>query len=49
MVHGTHNALDDERNERIKIYVNGEFFSEMKLRFPFSIVVTWLAMGFGKL
>ena len=26
MVHGTHNALDDERNERIKIYVNGEFF-----------------------
>jgi branched-chain amino acid aminotransferase len=26
MVHGTHNALADERNEHIKIYINGEFF-----------------------
>ena len=26
MVHGTHNALPDERNKNIKIYVNGEFF-----------------------
>jgi branched-chain amino acid aminotransferase len=26
MVHGTHNALTDERNEHIKIYINGEFF-----------------------
>ena len=24
MVHGTHNALDDSRNESIKIYINGE-------------------------
>ena len=24
MVHGTHNALDDPRNESIKIYINGE-------------------------
>jgi branched-chain amino acid aminotransferase len=24
MVHGTHNALDDPRNEEVKIYVNGE-------------------------
>ncbi len=27
MVHGTHNALADYRNEYIKIYINGEFFS----------------------
>ena len=26
MVHGTHNALPDKRNENIKIYVNGELF-----------------------
>ncbi len=25
MVHGTHNALPDERNENILIYINGEF------------------------
>ena len=24
MVHGTHNALDDKRNETIKIFINGE-------------------------
>jgi branched-chain amino acid aminotransferase len=27
MVHGTHNAIQDDRNNHIKIYVNGEFFS----------------------
>ncbi len=26
MIHGTHNALPDERNQDIKVYVNGEFF-----------------------
>jgi branched-chain amino acid aminotransferase len=26
MVHGTHNAEHDERNESVKIYINGEFF-----------------------
>ncbi len=26
MVHGTHNALPDERNENVLIYVNGELF-----------------------
>lgn len=26
MVHGTHNALPDKRNEKVKIYVNGELF-----------------------
>ena len=26
MVHGTHNALPDKRNENILIYVNGELF-----------------------
>lgn len=26
MVHGTHNAIADDRNNSIKIYVNGEFF-----------------------
>lgn len=26
MVHGTHNALPDERNNAILIYINGEFF-----------------------
>ena len=26
MVHGTHNALEDDRNKKIKIYINGEFF-----------------------
>ena len=26
MVHGTHNAVKDDRNEEILIYVNGEFF-----------------------
>ena len=27
MVHGTHNALPDERNAGVKIYINGEFFA----------------------
>ena len=27
MVHGTHNALDDERNNDILIYINGEFYA----------------------
>ncbi|MBR9845962.1 MAG: aminotransferase class IV [Algicola sp.] len=26
MVHGTHNAVADDRNNNIKIYINGEFF-----------------------
>ena len=26
MVHGTHNAVTDDRNKDIKIYINGEFF-----------------------
>lgn len=26
MVHGTHNAVADDRNKDIKIYINGEFF-----------------------
>lgn len=26
MIHGTHNAYDDPRNEQVKIYINGEFF-----------------------
>lgn len=26
MVHGTHNALDDQRNEQVMIYINGELF-----------------------
>ncbi|WP_431137440.1 aminotransferase class IV [Psychroserpens mesophilus] len=27
MVHGTHNAVADDRNKNIKIYINGEFFN----------------------
>lgn len=27
MVHGTHNAIEDSRNETIKISINGEFFN----------------------
>lgn len=27
MVHGTHNAIEDDRNKDIKIYINGAFFS----------------------
>ena len=27
MIHGTHNAIDDIRNEEIKIFINGEFLS----------------------
>lgn len=26
MVHGTHNAISDDRNKEIQIYINGEFF-----------------------
>ncbi|NRA93581.1 MAG: aminotransferase class IV, partial [Psychroserpens sp.] len=26
MVHGTHNAVEDQRNDDILIYINGEFF-----------------------
>lgn len=26
MVHGTHNAIPDERNKDVQIYINGEFF-----------------------
>ena len=26
MVHGTHNAVHDSRNEKIKIYINGEYY-----------------------
>ena len=25
MIHGTHNAIQDDRNNHIKIYINGEF------------------------
>ena len=33
MTHGTHNALEDPRNEHVLIYINGEFFkrSEAKI------------------
>jgi branched-chain amino acid aminotransferase len=33
MVHGTHNAIDDDRNKSIKIYINGNLFprSEAKI------------------
>ncbi|MBR9756608.1 MAG: aminotransferase class IV [Algicola sp.] len=33
MVHGTHNALEDSRNQNIKIFINGEFYkrSEAKI------------------
>ena len=33
MVHGTHNALDDKRNETIKIFINGKLLprSEAKI------------------
>ena len=27
MVHGTHNAIQDDRNNHIKIYVNGEILN----------------------
>ena len=27
MVHGTHNAVQDDRNNHIKIYVNGEILN----------------------
>ena len=27
MVHGTHNAIKDDRNNNIKIYVNGEILN----------------------
>lgn len=27
MIHGTHNAVTDDRNKTIKIYINGEFFT----------------------
>lgn len=26
MIHGTHNAIHDDRNKSVKIYINGEFF-----------------------
>ncbi len=26
MVHGTHNALEDVRNENVQIFINDEFF-----------------------
>lgn len=26
MIHGTHNAIHDDRNKAVKIYINGEFF-----------------------
>ncbi len=26
MVHGTHNAIHDSRNDNVKVYINGEFF-----------------------
>ncbi len=26
MIHGTHNAIDDPRNETVQIFINGEFF-----------------------
>lgn len=32
MVHGTHNALPDERNADIQIYVNGEFFPRQEAK-----------------
>ena len=32
MVHGTHNAINDERNNHIKIYINGELFSRSEAK-----------------
>ena len=32
MVHGTHNAIKDERNNHIKIYVNGELLSRSEAK-----------------
>ena len=32
MVHGTHNAVDDPRNENVLIYINGELFSRSKAK-----------------
>ena len=32
MIHGTHNAVPDERNEQIKIYINGDFFDRSEAR-----------------
>ena len=32
MVHGTHNAIQDDRNNNIKIYVNGEFLERKMLK-----------------
>ena len=32
MVHGTHNAVDDPRNENVLIYINGELFSRNKAK-----------------
>ena len=39
MVHGTHNAKHDDRNEHIYIYVNGSLFKEMRLKLVFLIAV----------
>ena len=32
MVHGTHNAVKDDRNDYIKIYVNGEILSRFEAK-----------------
>ena len=32
MVHGTHNAIDDDRNNSIKIYINGNLFSRSEAK-----------------
>ena len=32
MVHGTHNAIKDDRNDHIKIYVNGEILSRSEAK-----------------
>lgn len=54
MVHGTHNALEDPRNQFIKIFINGEFFprNEAKISvFDSGYLVgdgIWEAMRFHK-
>lgn len=32
MIHGTHNAVHDERNENVLIYINGEFFPRQEAK-----------------
>ena len=48
MIHGTHNALDDPRNQEVKIYVSGELLPRNEAKISVLIAVISSVTESGK-